>query len=70
VQRACGTSLTTTVQLAQRIARGEIEVAIAGGVDTTSEPGGLRRSSTASCSRARAPAPGRPNLAVAGIAPA
>src|SRR5258706_11894373 len=26
VQRACGTSLTTTIQLAQRIARGEIEV--------------------------------------------
>src|SRR5215469_7969661 len=37
VQRACGTSLTTTVQLAQRIARGEIECAIAGGVDTTSD---------------------------------
>src|SRR5437762_463341 len=37
VQRACGTSLTTTVQLAQRIARGEIEVGIAGGVDTTSD---------------------------------
>jgi acetyl-CoA C-acetyltransferase len=37
VQRACGTSLTATVQLAQRIARGEIEVAIAGGVDTASD---------------------------------
>jgi acetyl-CoA C-acetyltransferase len=37
VQRACGTSLTTTVQLAQRIARGEIECAIAGGVDTASD---------------------------------
>ena len=37
VQRACGTSLTTTIQLAQRIARGEIDVAIAGGVDTTSD---------------------------------
>jgi acetyl-CoA C-acetyltransferase len=37
VQRACGTSLTTTVQLAKRIASGEIEVAIAGGVDTTSD---------------------------------
>src|SRR5713226_2028361 len=37
VQRACGTSLTTAVQLAQRIARGEIEVAIAGGVDTASD---------------------------------
>jgi acetyl-CoA C-acetyltransferase len=37
VQRACGTSLTTTVQLAQRIARGEIDSAIAGGVDTVSD---------------------------------
>src|ERR1700676_5638525 len=37
VQRACGTSLTTAVQLARRIALGEIEVAIAGGVDTTSD---------------------------------
>ncbi|HET9765106.1 MAG TPA: acetyl-CoA C-acetyltransferase [Casimicrobiaceae bacterium] len=37
VQRACGTSLTTTVQVAQRIARGEIEVGIAGGVDTVSD---------------------------------
>ena len=37
VQRACGTSLTTTVQLAHRIARGEIDCAIAGGVDTTSD---------------------------------
>jgi acetyl-CoA C-acetyltransferase len=37
VQRACGTSLTTTVQLAHRIARGEISVGIAGGVDTVSD---------------------------------
>src|SRR6266446_1866075 len=37
VARACGTSLTTTIQLAQRIALGEIDVAIAGGVDTTSD---------------------------------
>ncbi|HEY7945545.1 MAG: acetyl-CoA C-acetyltransferase [Burkholderiales bacterium] len=37
VQRACGTSLTTAVQMAQRIALGEIEVGIAGGVDTTSD---------------------------------
>jgi len=37
VQRACGTSLTATVQLAQRIARGEIDCAIAGGVDTASD---------------------------------
>jgi acetyl-CoA C-acetyltransferase len=37
VQRACGTSLTTTIQIAQRIARGEIEAGIAGGVDTVSD---------------------------------
>ncbi|MGH8715079.1 MAG: acetyl-CoA C-acetyltransferase [Casimicrobiaceae bacterium] len=37
VQRACGTSLTAAVQLAQRIARGEIEAGIAGGVDTASD---------------------------------
>jgi acetyl-CoA C-acetyltransferase len=37
VQRACGTSLTAAVQLAQRIARGEIESAIAGGSDTASD---------------------------------
>ncbi len=36
VQRACGTSLTAAVQLAQRIARGEIDTAIAGGADTAS----------------------------------
>ena len=37
VQRACGTSLTATVQLAHRIARGEIDSGVAGGVDTTSD---------------------------------
>ena len=37
VQRACGTSLTTTVQLAHRIALGEIDSAMAGGVDTASD---------------------------------
>jgi acetyl-CoA C-acetyltransferase len=37
VQRACGTSLTTAIQIGQRIALGEIEVGIAGGVDTTSD---------------------------------
>jgi acetyl-CoA C-acetyltransferase len=37
VQRACGTSLTTAIQVAQRIALGEIEAGIAGGVDTASE---------------------------------
>jgi acetyl-CoA C-acetyltransferase len=37
VQRACGTSLTATVQIAQRIALGEIECGIAGGADTTSD---------------------------------
>ncbi|MEJ0049308.1 MAG: hypothetical protein WDN04_26750 [Rhodospirillales bacterium] len=35
-KRACGTSLTAAVQLAHRIARGEIESAIAGGSDTAS----------------------------------
>lgn len=37
VQRACGTSLTTTIQLAHRIALGEIDSAIAGGADTASD---------------------------------
>ena len=37
VQRACGTSLTAAVEVAQRIESGEIDAAIAGGVDTTSE---------------------------------
>lgn len=36
-QRACGTSLSTVVQIAQRIESGEIECGIAGGVDTTSD---------------------------------
>ena len=37
VQRACGLSLTTVAQLAHRIALGEIDSAIAGGSDTTSD---------------------------------
>jgi acetyl-CoA C-acetyltransferase len=37
VQRACGTSLSAAAQIAQRIASGEIDCGIAGGVDTTSE---------------------------------
>ena len=37
VQRACGTSLTTAVQLAHRIGLGEIDCAIAGGADTASD---------------------------------
>ena len=37
VQRACGTSLTTVVQLAHRIALGEIDSGIAGGADTASD---------------------------------
>ena len=37
VQRACGTSLTAAIQIGQRIALGEIEAGIAGGVDTTSD---------------------------------
>jgi acetyl-CoA C-acetyltransferase len=37
VQRACGTSLTAAVQVAHRIAAGEIECGIAGGVDSSSD---------------------------------
>ena len=37
LQRACGTSLSAVAQLAQRISAGEIESAIAGGVDTVSD---------------------------------
>jgi acetyl-CoA C-acetyltransferase len=37
VQRACGTSLTATLQMARRIAAGEIDCAIAGGTDTLSD---------------------------------
>src|SRR5260370_10655511 len=37
LQRACGTSLSATAQLANRIALGEIDCAIAGGADSTSD---------------------------------
>src|SRR5687767_5938322 len=37
VQRACGTSLSAVAQLANRIALGEIECAIAGGADSASD---------------------------------
>ncbi len=37
VQRACGTSLETTLQIAAKIALGQIEDGIAGGVDTNSD---------------------------------
>ena len=37
VQRACGTSLDTTWQLALKIAAGQMDCAIAGGVDTNSD---------------------------------
>jgi acetyl-CoA C-acetyltransferase len=37
LQRACGTSLSATAQLANRIDRGEIEVAIACGADSASD---------------------------------
>jgi acetyl-CoA C-acetyltransferase len=37
LQRACGTSLSAAAQLANRIALGEIECAIAGGVDSSSD---------------------------------
>jgi acetyl-CoA C-acetyltransferase len=38
VQQACGTGLETTIGVANKIALGIIEVGIAGGVDTTSDP--------------------------------
>lgn len=45
VQRACGTGLETTWQIALKIAAGQIEVGIAGGTDTNSDlPVGLKRS--------------------------
>jgi acetyl-CoA C-acetyltransferase len=37
LQRACGTSLTAVVQMGHRIARGEIDCAIAGGSDSASD---------------------------------
>jgi acetyl-CoA C-acetyltransferase len=37
LQRACGTSLSAVAQLANRIAAGEIEAAIAGGADSASD---------------------------------
>src|SRR5213082_2770534 len=37
LQRACGTSLSAIVQLGYRIALGEIDCAIAGGVDSASD---------------------------------
>jgi acetyl-CoA C-acetyltransferase len=37
LQRACGTSLTAVAQLANRIDRGEIDCAIAGGADSASD---------------------------------
>jgi acetyl-CoA C-acetyltransferase len=37
LQRACGTSLSAVAQLANRIARGEIDCAIAGGADSASD---------------------------------
>ncbi len=38
VQRACGTSLEATVLLANKIALGQVEAGIAGGVDSISDP--------------------------------
>ncbi|GAA5149749.1 acetyl-CoA C-acetyltransferase [Nocardioides marinquilinus] len=37
VQQACGTGLQATIQVANKIALGQIEVGIAGGTDTTSD---------------------------------
>jgi acetyl-CoA C-acetyltransferase len=38
VQRACGTSLTAAIDIGNKIALGQIEAGIAGGVDTISDP--------------------------------
>jgi acetyl-CoA C-acetyltransferase len=38
VQRACGTSLEATIAIANKIALGQIDAGIAGGVDTASDP--------------------------------
>ena len=38
MQRACGTSLEAAILVANKIALGQIEVGIAGGVDTISDP--------------------------------
>jgi acetyl-CoA C-acetyltransferase len=37
VQQACGTSLETTIHVANKIALGQLEVGVAGGFDTTSD---------------------------------
>ena len=37
IQQACGTGLQATIQVANKIALGQIEVGIAGGTDTTSD---------------------------------
>src|ERR687889_763641 len=37
VQQACGTGLETAIHVANKVALGQIEVGIAGGVDTTSD---------------------------------
>src|SRR5579875_2068973 len=37
VQQACGTGLEATILVANKIALGQIDVAVAGGVDTTSD---------------------------------
>lgn len=48
VQRACGTGLETTWQIALKIAAGEIESGISGGSDTNTDlPVGLKRSTVA-----------------------
>jgi acetyl-CoA C-acetyltransferase len=38
VQRACGTSLTAAIDIGNKIALGQIEAGLAGGVDTISDP--------------------------------
>ncbi|MFI4955324.1 MAG: acetyl-CoA C-acetyltransferase [Gammaproteobacteria bacterium] len=55
VQRACGTSLETTLQIARKIAEGQISCGIAGGVDSNSDlPLMLSRSLTQKLLKMRA----------------
>jgi len=50
VQQACGTGLEATVLVANKIALGQVDCAIAGGVDTTSDALSISASSRSSSS--------------------
>ena len=53
LQRACGTSLEAAILMGNKIALGQIDCAIAGGVDTVSDPPVVfPRAFSSSCSRA------------------